>query len=528
MTDPAARPRSPWWPTLLIALLLASGSFALQGRVGINIADEGFLWYGVQRTAAGEVPLRDFQAYDPGRYYWCAAGAVAFGRGLIGLRLSEAGAQFFGLWLGLLAASRLTRNWTALGAIGLMLTAWMFPSHKIFDHTLLLAGLWMAMRLVERPSRARAIVAGLFVGLCTFFGRNHALYNGVAQFGLLLLLCFKMRAEVPPSRIAAWCLGIIAGLGPLIVMLLFVPGFFASYEESIRVIFQSGTNLGLPIPWLWRISSSGDSVGLAPSLIVGFLVIALPVGYLSILAQGVLRPAQFLKTHALFVACGAVGLLYLHHAFSRADVSHMAQAIHPFTLGLLAVPFRFAKRSFYLPTAVVALTALGLGAVARQAPLYQRLVSPVAWVAFNAGGEIYIRPRDQEFFNDLRRFSAAKIGPQEGLLIAPAAPGLYPILDRVAPLWGIYFFFPAPEKRQEEMVRTLKNKNVNWAIVSDIPIDRRDDLRFSVTHALVWKYLMQNFQAVDQPRLPGAMVLLHRSGVSREVPRQAISLPSAH
>src|SRR4029434_10308176 len=119
--------------------------------------DEGFLWYGVQRTAAGEVPLRDFQSYDPGRYYWCAAGAAVFGRGLVALRLSEMFAQCVGLYFGLLAARRLTYHLGVLGAIGLMLTAWMFPSHKIFDHALLLTGIWMATRMVERPSRPRVI-----------------------------------------------------------------------------------------------------------------------------------------------------------------------------------------------------------------------------------------------------------------------------------------------------------------------------------------------------------------------------------
>ncbi len=64
-----------------------------KGRVGFNPADEGFLWYGVQRTVAGEVPLRDFQSYEPARYYWCAAGALLLGQGLVAMRLSEAVAQ---------------------------------------------------------------------------------------------------------------------------------------------------------------------------------------------------------------------------------------------------------------------------------------------------------------------------------------------------------------------------------------------------------------------------------------------------
>ena len=196
------RASNAWWVSLVIAVVLAGCSFAWQGRVGFNLADEGFLWYGVERTAAGEVPLRDFQSYDPGRYYWCAAGRFIFGRELLAVRGSEAVAEVIGLWLGLLAATRLTRRWLALGVIGLMLTVWIFPSHKMFDHVLLLAGLWMTTRMVESPSARRILVAGAFAGLCVFFGRNHALYQGAAQCVLLLGLRWKLRGELPLSRVS--------------------------------------------------------------------------------------------------------------------------------------------------------------------------------------------------------------------------------------------------------------------------------------------------------------------------------------
>ena len=75
-----------------------------------------------------------------------------FGEGLVALRFSETIFQILGLWAGLLAASRVAQNWALLAGVGLMLTLWMFPSHKLFDITFLLCGIWIAVRLIEQPS----------------------------------------------------------------------------------------------------------------------------------------------------------------------------------------------------------------------------------------------------------------------------------------------------------------------------------------------------------------------------------------
>src|SRR5438105_3497367 len=112
---------------ILLSALLVVLFFLLQGDIGLNLADEGFLWYGTIRTALGDIPIRDFQSYDPGRYYW---GALWFkvlrSDGIMALRMSQAIFQFLGLSLALLLLRRVLSSWLALVVAGGVLLLWMF------------------------------------------------------------------------------------------------------------------------------------------------------------------------------------------------------------------------------------------------------------------------------------------------------------------------------------------------------------------------------------------------------------------
>jgi hypothetical protein len=219
-----------------------------------------------------------------------------------------------------------------------------------------------------------------------------------------------------------------------------------------------------------------------------------------------------IKDHALVIACAFVGLFYLHYAFSRAGLAHLAQAIHPFTLGALALLGFLGARKSYHWAVIAVLIAAALFTVGRQTPIYQRLTSSTPWVSCDVGGEIFVHPFINGLISCLRTFASENIAPREGVLIAPLTPGLYPILNHESPLWDLAYYFPATMQRQEAMIHELTAKNVNWAIVWDTTLDEREDLRFSATHDLVWHYLVQNFEPVKTTCLPKSWRILHRKG----------------
>lgn len=164
--------------TLFLAAFVVIGFFILEGNIGFNLWDEGFLWYGAQRVMLGEVPIRDFMAYDPGRYYYLAALMSLLGNnGIIALRIAVAIFQTMGLFVGLLLIARTVKkqNFFYLLLSVVILAVWMFPRHKLFDISLSILLIGILAYLVQNPTSRRYLFTGLCVGLVAIFGRNHGM-----------------------------------------------------------------------------------------------------------------------------------------------------------------------------------------------------------------------------------------------------------------------------------------------------------------------------------------------------------------
>ena len=468
------------------------------------------------------MPLRDVRSYEPGRYYWSAAFLRILGPGVKALRVSLAAFQGVGLVLAFLLLRRIVPSVGVLAALGLILVVWMWPMYRSFEHVAVLALLFAAVRVVERPIPSRWRAAGGVVGLAAFVRIDHGVYGTLALLLLLIFSAIRLDGVRPGRALANWTLGAIAGYSPMLLLAVLAPGFVHGFTANLaymaRTTLWAGTvSLPRPAPWLWTVlpKLGGRSFADAAALVtLGSLFTLLPVvlvlaGYLAFRVRGAATPQQ-----AQLAAAAIVGLPYLAHTFARADLQHLtptAMALVVAVTALVASLPAAARRIASIAALPLALVATYL-VVVTETPYGIRMRHPETYVRSNVAGDtLWLNRETVEIIDSVKHATAAHVGARR-LLVIPLWPGMYPILGKQAPLWEVYSLFPEPESQQHEAIARLRRLGVDWVVLADIVPEPREDLRFRNTHRVLWEHFQQNFDwlGVD-PRHPWIYLLRRRA-----------------
>jgi hypothetical protein len=494
----------------LLAVVACLLGFLAEAHVGFNLWDEGYLWYGVQRVLHGEVPIRDFVSYDPGRYYWAASLLWLFhAQGIVAVRAATALFSALGVvaavWLVLHGStgSGLVRLGLCVVAVVLCLL-WMVPWWKGYDAAISVILVASLARVLARPSPLRFLLHGVVIGLAAVFGRNHGFYGVVAC--LLATPALMVCVDPPAWRrcIPAWLAGVVVGFSPVLLGLVLDHQFAAMFWESIRfLLFEyRGTNLPLPVPWPWTVHGQGMlTQALLARWVTGGMFLLLPLFcVVSVVVVAIHLRRHRRIVHPEFVACIVTAIPYLNVAFSRADVSHLAQAIFPLLIGVLIFPARGLGQVLlrWLGLPLLALASLLIALPLH--PLYQAWTQP-GWRIVDVRGDA-LRMSDAAAVSvEAVEGLAHRYLPSGGtLLAAPVWPGVYALLGVRSPVREIYPLFPRSDRFQKQEIGRLRQDRPSLVLIYDIAVDGREDLRYAHTHPLIWNYLQADYRQLGSPR----------------------------
>jgi len=502
---------------ILLAAFLSGLAYYLQANIGLDMQDEGYLLYGAVQTAAGKVTKLDFRGYDPGRYYWMAAWTFLFGEGLVAMRFYLALFGGIGLCLGLLAARRVIRSFWGLIPLGVLLLVWIFPTYRPFEITFAMGTVFFVTRLIEAPTLKRYFWSGVFVGVAAFFGRNLGLYGLFAVTITALYIWLRLERGFLLKSYASFVGGIFLGYSPIFIMAIFIPGFFSAFIDSILFILRRGaTNLPLPVPWPWHAIFAGKAgFVFLQDFFLGLLFLATPIVYLLCLVRLPFIKKVDIKRNALLTASLFTGIFYMHYAFSRADIYHLASSIHPFFLALAALVCLmkrgWIKKVLIVSTALFLALASIFTIIPAKPFIKKNITYRGSFVEYPIRGhKMWINGGPVMTVSTIERIVRQWVPADEGLFIAPYLPTMYYVLKRDSPTRDTYFLFKASPEEQAKIIASLEEHNVRWAIVGDPALDGRDDLRFSRTNEIVWAYLRRNYDLVDQLWSVPGYVFIHK------------------
>lgn len=489
-----------------LAFLIVLGLLLLGAHTDFSLADEGYLWYGAERVLAGEVPLRDFQSYDPARYYWVAGiMAVLRDHGIVALRIAIALLGALGAALANWLIFRKTQRVMLLPnlLVAAVLALWMLPRHKLFDITACIALIASLALFLEHPSRIRSFLLGIGVGLIAIIGRNHGLYGAVACVLALAYVAWAERKGDPVGLYASWCAGVVVGYLPMLLALVLVPGLFPAFLDGIRGYFQIGaTNIPLPLPWPWRVPFLHLSLTeTLRQLLVAVLCIGLPLfGILGLSLASARVRRKSAPFSPLLIACAALAIPYTHFFYSRADMAHLAQSIFPLLIALGAWTVTESKHKSTASAALLLILSAFL-MLPRQ-PLYAAWTSG-HWQTQPIGADrVEMPPVVAADVSQLQTLVARYAPEGRSFLAAPYIPGAYALFERRAPIWDIYPLYRADDARQNREIGELKQLNIGFALVDTQALDQDPYQRFSEHDPLIYKYLRTQLRKIEDPSAP--------------------------
>ena len=464
--------------------------------MGFSTCDEGYLWYGAQRVMQGEIPIRDFNSYDPGRYYWVAAVMTLLRNdGVIALRIANAIIQAVSLFLGLLLLDRdaSKRSLLFLLIATVTMITWMFPWFMLFDIALSIFMIGAFSFAIERQTCTRYFFWGICVGIMAALCRQQGVCGAIGSLGVMLYFSLKRENGLWIFKgFLSWLAGAIIGYAPIFFMMAFVPGFFSAFLEDsqhsrdlFKIIYTS-----IPVPWPWKVPYGKISLAAEiRGVLTGFFYMAAIIFSVSSIAWVFFQRWHKRFVPSILIATAFLAFPYTLYIFIFPDVSRLGLGLFPFLIGISAILGKSAAKLRW--PFLIMICCAGLVIMLPNYPGWARK----QYVEVQVGGDkLCVYPESANYFTMLQRLANDYASGGRAFIALPLFPSAYSSLRRKSPLYEIYSIAPRSETFQKAEIERIKSADPGFALIWDKPFLGRENLRYSKTHPLIYRYILDHFE----------------------------------
>jgi hypothetical protein len=489
-----------WWFLVLLSCLVVGSFFVFSWNLTINIQDEGYLWYGTQQVNAGLIPVRDFESYDPLRYYFISAVQfIVQDTSIWSVRLTSALISALCVFLVLQVLTKNIKQQfsiVALIIVAISSSLWMYPTHKVYD---ILASLLILCSLgywIDRSSLRTAFVVGLLCAVAAQINRNHGLYAAVGTLCVLVWIIRhrELHWKAALQHLLFIAMGCAIGLLPFVSLMLFVPGFgdaFLKYQV-LYFLEVNATNLYKPIPWPWTVTVTGRSwVPIGSQFLIGvlfcFVILAGIVSWIILAWRWYTKQTHRLNPY--FVASAVLVPVYAHHVFSRADLGHLTQGFMPVLL--LATLFLREHKTIGWNSVFIAFVVARLLVMIPVHPLYicrNNACPSITIQGVTYQGNRQITTRVENIVSVIEQNNATN-----SFAIVPYSPGIYALLQATSPIYFSYNVYAQTRDEEQKQILQLEQKRVKLVLVDLSRVDGRKDLGFQRTSPLTYAFILSAY-----------------------------------
>jgi len=483
---------------LPIALLIVGAMRSLDRD--INLGDEGYLVYGSLAVLRGEIPIRDFRAYDPLRYLWCALFFKLIGPGFKTARIAMTALSIMSIILIFVIILAASKDPLLACFISCLSVLWMHPSHKQGEMLFSVLGVVLALLLMNSNafiyfSNPIIYVSALLL-FSVFYGHNLLIYflGIVALWALTMVISgLPILAKLTELAIYLTCLGFFLG-----VLLKLVPGYFSAFwSRKVKVVMARGTsNLSLPKPWVWaKHTPQLNSLTPMRCLVFKTLFSTMPVVYIGIISTWIFyAPFRMNPEQGGILASSISGLIFFHHFLSRADLGRINQIILPFIIvvGLFVSMVWTSSHAIIFALGGIAFTIWFLWP---RADFANKWRAKRRTKSFETAYETLQLPTAvADRLNGLKDVIERNSKVNDKIFAVPINIAILAAMNRKTAVYDFFPVYPSTELAQDHMIEELRVSKPNVAILGKQKLDGREDLLFATNYAKVHAFIEKNYE----------------------------------